>query len=139
MKIFTLPDVGEGLTEADVANWMVKAGDTVTVNQVIAEIETAKSLIEIPNPWAGVVHELYADVGDTVTEDDNFIAITVTAAGDDADEEAPQARLVGTQPKADTPRRQRPRGRAKTTAPSELYTTAANEPEPQPDAQPFKS
>ena len=64
MKIFTLPDVGEGLTEADLVNWMVKVGDTVTVNQVVAEIETAKSLVEIPSPWAGVVKDLFVEVGD---------------------------------------------------------------------------
>src|SRR5699024_9334559 len=139
MKIFTLPDVGEGLTEADVANWMVKAGDTVTVNQVIAEIETAKSLVEIPSPWAGVVHELYADVGDTVNVGDNFIAINVTATGEDDDEEAPHAPLVGTGPKADTPGRRRRRGRAKTAAPAEFDTPVVNEPEPQPAAQPVKS
>src|SRR5699024_428686 len=121
MKIFTLPDVGEGLTEADVANWMVKAGDTVTVNQVIAEIETAKSLVEIPSPWAGIVEELYAEVGDTVNVGDNFIGIKVTStAGDDDD--TPQAPLVGTGPKADTPGRRRRRGRPRAAAPAEAET-----------------
>ncbi|MDN5731398.1 MAG: 2-oxo acid dehydrogenase subunit E2 [Yaniella sp.] len=131
MKIFTLPDVGEGLTEADVANWMVKAGDTVTVNQVIAEIETAKSLVEIPSPWAGIVEELYAEVGDTVNVGDNFIGIKVTStAGDDDD--APQAPLVGTGPKADTPGRRRRRGRPRAAAPAEAETPVASEPEPAP-------
>ncbi|WP_022869771.1 dihydrolipoamide acetyltransferase family protein [Yaniella halotolerans] len=137
MKIFTLPDVGEGLTEADVANWMVKAGDTVAVNQVIAEIETAKSLVEIPSPWAGVVQELYAEVGDTVNVGDNFIAINVTATGDD--EEAPQAPLVGTGPKADTPGRRRRRGRPKAAAEVETPVEREPEPEPEPVAEPVKS
>jgi len=135
MKIFTLPDVGEGLTEADVANWMVKAGDTVTVNQVIAEIETAKSLVEIPSPWAGIVEELYAEVGDTVNVGDNFIGIKVTStAADDGD--APQAPLVGTGPKADTPGRRRRRGRPKAAAPAEVETPVASEPEPAPVPEP---
>ncbi|MEO7123797.1 MAG: dihydrolipoamide acetyltransferase family protein [Lacisediminihabitans sp.] len=63
---FTLPDVGEGLTEAEIVSWRVKAGDTVTVNQVLVEIETAKSLVELPSPFAGVVTELLVEEGQTV-------------------------------------------------------------------------
>lgn len=63
---FNLPDVGEGLTEAEIISWKVKPGDTVTVNQVIVEIETAKSLVELPCPFAGEVAELLAKEGDTV-------------------------------------------------------------------------
>jgi pyruvate dehydrogenase E2 component (dihydrolipoamide acetyltransferase) len=63
---FPLPDVGEGLTEAEIVAWKVKPGDTVTVNQVLVEIETAKSLVELPSPFAGVVTELLAEEGATV-------------------------------------------------------------------------
>ena len=63
---FKLPDVGEGLTEADIAEWRVRAGDTVTVNQVLVEIETAKSLVELPCPFDGVVSKLLVQEGDTV-------------------------------------------------------------------------
>jgi 2-oxoisovalerate dehydrogenase E2 component (dihydrolipoyl transacylase) len=63
---FPLPDVGEGLTEAEIVSWKVKPGDTVTVNQVLVEIETAKSLVELPSPFAGTVTALLADEGDTV-------------------------------------------------------------------------
>jgi pyruvate dehydrogenase E2 component (dihydrolipoamide acetyltransferase) len=63
---FPLPDVGEGLTEAEIVAWKVKPGDTVTVNQVLVEIETAKSLVELPSPFAGTVTELLADEGATV-------------------------------------------------------------------------
>src|SRR5476651_1332855 len=63
---FLLPDVGEGLTEAEIVSWKVKPGDTVTVNQVLVEIETAKSLVELPSPFAGTVTELLAAEGDTV-------------------------------------------------------------------------
>src|SRR5699024_420853 len=127
MNIFTLPDVGEGLTEADIANWLVKVGDTVAVNQVIAEIETAKSLVEIPSPWAGEVKELFAEVGDTVNVGDNFIAIEVTATAEG--EESPQAPLVGSGPKDDTPGRRRRRGRPDRPAPTQVA-------EPEPEAEP---
>ncbi len=63
---FPLPDVGEGLTEAEIVSWKVKPGDAVTVNQVLVEIETAKSLVELPSPFAGTVTALLADEGATV-------------------------------------------------------------------------
>lgn len=63
---FPLPDVGEGLTEAEIVTWQVAPGDTVALNQVICEIETAKSLVELPSPFTGVVTELLAEVGETV-------------------------------------------------------------------------
>jgi pyruvate dehydrogenase E2 component (dihydrolipoamide acetyltransferase) len=77
LAFFNLPDVGEGLTEAEIVSWKVKAGDTVTVNQVIVEIETAKSLVELPCPFAGVVSELLAKEGDTVEVGKSIISVTV--------------------------------------------------------------
>jgi len=74
---FNLPDVGEGLTEAEIVSWKVKPGDTVTVNQVIVEIETAKSLVELPCPFAGVISELMAAEGDTVEVGKPIISATV--------------------------------------------------------------
>ncbi|WP_326826217.1 dihydrolipoamide acetyltransferase family protein [Streptosporangium sp. NBC_01756] len=66
MKEFKLPDVGEGLTEAEIVRWHVKAGDPVKVNQIIVEIETAKAVVELPCPFDGVVAALMADEGETV-------------------------------------------------------------------------
>ncbi|KRC52923.1 MULTISPECIES: dihydrolipoamide acetyltransferase family protein [unclassified Nocardioides] len=63
---FKLPDVGEGLTEAEIVAWRVKEGDVVAVNDVVVEIETAKSLVELPSPYAGVVLGLLAKEGETV-------------------------------------------------------------------------
>lgn len=63
---FNLPDVGEGLTEAEIVAWKVAPGDTVAINDVVCEIETAKSLVELPSPHAGVVGELLVDEGATV-------------------------------------------------------------------------
>ena len=75
---FDLPDVGEGLTEAEIVSWKVKVGDTVSVNQIIVEIETAKSLVELPCPFAGTVSELLANEGDTVNVGSHIIAVAVT-------------------------------------------------------------
>ncbi len=74
---FNLPDVGEGLTEAEIVSWKVKAGDTVSVNQIIVEIETAKSLVELPCPFAGVISELLFAEGDTAEVGQPIISATV--------------------------------------------------------------
>ena len=80
---YNLPDVGEGLTEAEIVSWKVAVGDTVTVNQIVVEIETAKSLVELPVPFAGIVSELLAKEGDTVEVGKPIISVTVAdnAAG----------------------------------------------------------
>ena len=66
LRRFVLPDLGEGLTEADILSWLVKEGDEVTLNQPIVEVETAKAAVEVPSPWAGTVQELHAPQGQTV-------------------------------------------------------------------------
>jgi pyruvate dehydrogenase E2 component (dihydrolipoamide acetyltransferase) len=66
LQAFPLPDVGEGLTEAEILEWKVAVGDIVAVNQIIVEIETAKAAVELPSPHAGRVHRLLADVGVTI-------------------------------------------------------------------------
>ena len=72
---FNLPDVGEGLTEAEIVSWKVAPGDDVDVNQVIVEIETAKSLVELPSPYAGTVSELLVAEGDTVAVGTPIISV----------------------------------------------------------------
>src|SRR5271156_3522023 len=79
LKEFKLPDVGEGLTEADIVSWHVKPGDQVEVNQIIVEIETAKAVVELPSPWDGTVTRLLAEEGQTV--DVGVPIITVEVAG----------------------------------------------------------
>lgn len=74
---FPLPDAGEGLTEAEIVTWHVAPGDTVELNQVICEIETAKSLVELPSPFAGVVTEVLAEVGQTVPVGDPILKVRV--------------------------------------------------------------
>lgn len=63
---FRLPDPGEGLVEAEIVEWKVAVGDVVAVNDVLLEIETAKSLVELPSPFAGVVQAILAPVGQVV-------------------------------------------------------------------------
>ncbi|MDN6299373.1 MAG: 2-oxo acid dehydrogenase subunit E2, partial [Micrococcaceae bacterium] len=82
IKIFLLPDLGEGLTEADLVNWLVAEGDTIVVDQPIAEVETAKSLVEVPSPFAGTVHQLHGAAGDTM---DVGKALLSVADGEGAD------------------------------------------------------
>jgi 2-oxoisovalerate dehydrogenase E2 component (dihydrolipoyl transacylase) len=78
-SIFALPDVGEGLTEAEILSWHVAPGDTVTVNQIIVDIETAKAAVELPSPYAGVVSELFVEPGATVAVGTPIIAIETGA------------------------------------------------------------
>ena len=99
---FTLPDVGEGLTEAEIVRWMVAPGDVVEVNQVLVEIETAKSLVELPSPFAGEVVELLADVGRTVDVGTPIIGISTAV-----EEDEPKL-LVGYGAKQGSSRRRRP-------------------------------
>ncbi|WOF22952.1 dihydrolipoamide acetyltransferase family protein [Microbacterium betulae] len=90
MQTFHLPDVGEGLTEAEIVAWRVKPGDDLGINDVVADIETAKSVVELPSPYAGVVGELLVAEGDTV--DVGTAIITIADAGaDPSDDGAPDA------------------------------------------------
>ncbi|WP_332603636.1 dihydrolipoamide acetyltransferase family protein [Arthrobacter sp. S2(2024)] len=66
IKEFRLPDLGEGLTESEIIVWKVAVGDTVTLNQIIAEVETAKAVVELPSPFAGVVAALHEEPGTVV-------------------------------------------------------------------------
>ena len=106
VKQFKLPDVGEGLTEADIVSWKVKPGDTVTVNQVIVEIETAKSLVELPSPFDGVVTDLLVPEGQSVDVGTPIIAVDVSGDGSAAGaaESGPQAAVpAGTTPSETAP------------------------------------
>jgi 2-oxoisovalerate dehydrogenase E2 component (dihydrolipoyl transacylase) len=79
---FRLPDLGEGLTEAEIVSWHVAVGDVVTLNQVIAEVETEKAVVELPSPFAGTVLELLAPAGATIDVGSPIIAIATE--GDEA-------------------------------------------------------
>ncbi len=88
---FPLPDVGEGLTEAEIVSWQVAPGDTVELNQTICEIETAKSVVELPSPFVGTVTELLAEPGQTIPVGTPIMRVSTdagagseTVPGDDA-------------------------------------------------------
>lgn len=78
---FRLPDLGEGLTEAEVVQWLVAPGDSVALNQTLAEVETAKAVVELPSPYEGTVSTLHADAGETVAVGAPLIAFEIE--GDD--------------------------------------------------------
>ncbi|MFC8038932.1 dihydrolipoamide acetyltransferase family protein [Paenarthrobacter sp. NPDC057355] len=81
MQVFRLPDLGEGLTEAELVNWLVAVGDQVKVDQPIAEVETAKSMVEVPSPYAGTVAELHGEAGQTLDVGKPLISIARVGAG----------------------------------------------------------
>jgi pyruvate dehydrogenase E2 component (dihydrolipoamide acetyltransferase) len=83
-KQFKMPDVGEGLTEADIIEWRVRVGDTVAINDVLLEVETAKAVVELPSPFAGVVTSIHFQAGQTVDVGAAIIDIADESAQDDA-------------------------------------------------------
>ncbi|NJC24063.1 pyruvate dehydrogenase E2 component (dihydrolipoamide acetyltransferase) [Arthrobacter pigmenti] len=154
LNTFKLPDVGEGLTEAEIVRWQVQPGATVAVNEVIVEIETAKSLVELPSPYAGVVAELLVQEGETVAVGTPIISVTdgtvdaidsppaanhvpgelVTPPRQEAPSSSAGANapLVGTGPRADSsrrrPRTDRPGRQTTTTAPAAASAPPAQVP-----------
>src|SRR5882757_3205694 len=134
MPAFLLPDLGEGLTEAEIVTWRVQAGDVVAVDQVVVEVETAKAVVEVPVPFAGRVTVLHAGAGEVLSVGLPLITVENTDDLAEMPASAPTA-LAGTflEPGVVTPdptsdnnesgsvligygtsssRRRRPRGRA---------------------------
>ncbi|KRE91904.1 dihydrolipoamide acetyltransferase family protein [Arthrobacter sp. Soil764] len=88
-RVFLLPDLGEGLTEAELVAWHVSVGDEIAVDQPIAEVETAKSAVEVPSPYAGIVAELHGKPGETLDVGKPLISVTPLSTGVAADDAAP--------------------------------------------------
>ncbi|MFD1119936.1 biotin/lipoyl-containing protein, partial [Sphaerisporangium aureirubrum] len=95
---FKLPDVGEGLTEAEIIKWHVAAGDQVELNQTIVEIETAKAVVELPCPFEGVVGALMVAEGETVDVGTPIIAVDTGEGADTTRETALADDMVPTLP-----------------------------------------
>ncbi|MEV7995879.1 dihydrolipoamide acetyltransferase family protein [Streptomyces sp. NPDC086077] len=91
VREFKMPDVGEGLTEAEILKWYVQPGDTVTDGQVVCEVETAKAAVELPIPYDGVVRALHFSEGTTVDVGTSIIAVDVSGGAAPAPAPAPQA------------------------------------------------
>ena len=89
LKDFKLPDLGEGLTEGEILSWSVKEGDTVALNQVIVEVETAKAAVEVPSPYAGVVTKIHAEAGTTVDVGTPIITVDTDPSAGPVDGLAP--------------------------------------------------
>ncbi|MEV6022874.1 dihydrolipoamide acetyltransferase family protein [Streptomyces sp. NPDC052036] len=89
VREFKMPDVGEGLTEAEILKWYVQPGDTVTDGQVVCEVETAKAAVELPIPYDGVVRELRFPEGTTVDVGTAIIAVDVAGGAPAAQAQAP--------------------------------------------------
>ncbi|WP_329420670.1 2-oxo acid dehydrogenase subunit E2 [Streptomyces sp. NBC_01693] len=104
---FKMPDVGEGLTEAEILKWFVQPGDTVTDGQVVCEVETAKAAVELPIPFDGVVHELRFPEGTTVDVGEVIIAVDVAPGSGDAPAEPEPVQEAVAEPAAE----EAPKGR----------------------------
>lgn len=102
VKKFLLPDLGEGLEDAEVVTWRVAEGDRVELNQTLVEVNTAKALVEVPSPWEGVVDKLYASEGDVVKVGQPLVSIRLEegaaeggeVAGGEGQEPGPRRRPV---------------------------------------------
>ena len=81
MPDFLLPDLGEGLTEAEIIRWLVGIGDQVAVDQPVVEVETAKATVELPSPFSGTVQALHGAAGDSVPPTSHACAGTSTSSG----------------------------------------------------------
>ena len=137
-QIFSLPDVGEGLTEAEILSWKVAVGTEVSINDVVVEIETAKSVVELPSPYAGTVEALLVAEGETVEVGTPIISISggespaplisdaSPASTHEVRETETGTALVGSGPKADAvKRRARKRSASATSTPQPAPATAA--------------
>ena len=102
LKDFKLPDLGEGLTEGEILSWSVKEGDTVTLNQVIVEVETAKAAVEVPSPYAGVVTKIHAEAGSTVDVGTPIITVDTDPSAGPLDTPAPAPEQAPEQDLGDT-------------------------------------
>ena len=114
VREFKMPDVGEGLTEAEILKWYVRPGDQVTDGQVVCEVETAKAAVELPIPYDGVVRELRFSEGTTVDVGQVIISVDVGGGGAPAvADEAPAAAPAPAPaaPSAPEPAAAKPQGR----------------------------
>jgi 2-oxoisovalerate dehydrogenase E2 component (dihydrolipoyl transacylase) len=130
VREFKLPDLGEGLEEAEIVSWLVKEGEEVELNQPLVEVETEKALVQIPSPYAGVVEKLFGDVGERVKVGSTLVSIK-TASDAPAAGKRRQEVLVGYGPEEDGGRRRRRK---------KLGRAAEADPEPEPEpAAPAKA
>jgi 2-oxoisovalerate dehydrogenase E2 component (dihydrolipoyl transacylase) len=126
LKQFKLPDVGEGLTEAEIVKWLVQPGDTISINQIIVEIETAKAVVELPSPYDGVVQDLLVAEGEEADVGTPIISVQVGAeAGNGAVAPAATSAPAASAPAASAPADAAPAASASADAADPADATAA--------------
>ncbi|MDQ0673965.1 2-oxoisovalerate dehydrogenase E2 component (dihydrolipoyl transacylase) [Pseudarthrobacter siccitolerans] len=96
-RVFLLPDLGEGLTEAELVSWHVSVGDSISVDQPIAEVETAKSTVEVPSPYAGIVAELHGQPGETLDVGKPLISVVEPVETKPVETSEPETKPVETE------------------------------------------
>ncbi|GAA3041758.1 dihydrolipoamide acetyltransferase family protein [Streptomyces glomeratus] len=106
VREFKMPDVGEGLTEAEILKWYVQPGDTVTDGQVVCEVETAKAAVELPIPYDGVVRELHFPEGTTVDVGTSIIAVAVAGGAPAKEAPEPAEQTPAPKPPAEEPKQE---------------------------------
>ncbi|MCW2133610.1 dihydrolipoamide acetyltransferase family protein [Arthrobacter sp. VKM Ac-2550] len=149
IKVFKLPDLGEGLTESEIVSWHVAEGDRVELNQILGEVETAKAVVELPSPFAGVVTVLHEAPGSTVNVGEPIVSFEVAGSGDPsgngtggrssngaatATEGGREANLVGYGAQAEAAGAPRRRRRAGAAEPGAGVPVASTAPAPEPVA-----
>jgi 2-oxoisovalerate dehydrogenase E2 component (dihydrolipoyl transacylase) len=97
IRDFRLPDLGEGLEEGDIVAWRVEVGEIIELNQTVAEIETAKAVVEVPSPFAGRITERVGEVGETLEVGSVFLRVDTDVAGGAVAEDAPTPQAEGEQ------------------------------------------
>lgn len=129
VKEFKVPDLGEGLTEAEIVNWLVKPGDTVELNQPLVEVETEKAIVEVPSPYAGTIKELRGEVGEKVAVGSTFVVFETEGGGNEepASTGSRKEVLVGYGPEEGGSKRRKDRkiGRRKKDEEEEVPAAAA--------------
>ncbi|HEY1331140.1 MAG TPA: dihydrolipoamide acetyltransferase family protein [Actinomycetota bacterium] len=100
VRAFLLPDLGEGLEDAEIVTWRVAEGERVELNQTLVEVNTAKALVEVPSPWTGVVRTLHATEGEVVAVGKPLVSIDVPEAGEPADTGAGPRAVAAAEPDA---------------------------------------
>jgi 2-oxoisovalerate dehydrogenase E2 component (dihydrolipoyl transacylase) len=139
-QVFTLPDLGEGLTEAALVRWLVKVGDTVAVDAPVAEVETAKAMVEVPSPFAGVIAELHGEEGTTLTVGEPLITVIADAAETYVEEERAGSGNVligyGTSEATPSRRRRRAATKAAPVVPAPVVPAPGPVPAPRTDERP---
>jgi 2-oxoisovalerate dehydrogenase E2 component (dihydrolipoyl transacylase) len=114
IKEFNLPDLGEGLTEGEILNWLVKVGETIELNQPIVEVETAKAAVEIPAKWGGVVTRIFAEAGTTVEVGSPIVAIDTDPSAGPLPDDSPAGGPASAASPTPTPSGPTPSGPAST-------------------------